>query len=405
MGARLPIYRRGRKYLVDYRKLGPAFFPEKCTSGRKLYDTKAEAEGAASVALDDAEASRHETLDFTPEMRRAAIDAFKLLPDFPASDLIEAAREFAERHRPGAKKRTVAELVEEFIQAHEATGKAALTLRNYRMHFARFARDFGPRDAASLEGLEIEQWLEAPGKNSKGKPAPAIRGENRKNYRRYLGHLFRFAMDRNYTRRNPAAAIPKVKIKRHMPGILNAHQLKLLLDAAEQYAGGVMLPYFALCALAGLRPSEARRLDWAAIDLEKREVYLSPEVAGKTYADRYATMPPNLIEWLSLVPAAGRCGKIVWTRKLYEGARRKAGADIDAAMKATKDILRHSAASHLYAKSKSADLVTANLGHELRIFLKHYRATISEAEGDAYFNVRPGSAGARVVPMKQEASG
>lgn len=393
MSGKLPIYRRGRKWLVDFRRLGPSFYPPGVTSGRKLYPSRSEAEGAAQLASDDATASKHAALDFTPAMRAAALEAFRAMPGYAPGDLVEAAREFVERHKPGAGKRTMADLLAEFLAAHEAAGNSEITLRNYRQQLGRFAADFAARDVAGIETVEIERWLDAK----------AIRGEHRKNYKRGLGTLFRFAVARDYARRNPAQGIPRVKVQRKLPGILTASEVKRLLDAAATYAGGRMLPYFAVCALAGLRPSEARRLSWAAIRLDAGEMYLSPDVVRKTGHDRHVTMPPNLAEWLAIVPASARRGAIFWTRKLYEGARRHAGADIEKKMIETKDILRHSCASHLFASTKSADLVTANLGHDLRVFLKHYRAAVTEAEGRAYFESRPGDAQApSVIPLRAE---
>lgn len=389
MGAKLPIYRHSRKWMVDFRKLGAAHYPPGCASGRKVYSTRAAAEGAAALAVADAEASKHANLDFTPAMRAAALDAFKVMKDYDPADIVLAAREFVDRHAPGAGRRTVAELLTELLKAHEGAGNREITLRNYRQHLGRFARDFGERDVSTLETIELEKWLDTK----------AIRGENRRNYRRYLGAFFRFGIARGYCKRNPAAALVKVRVERKLPGILTSAQVQRLLDAAATYAGGVILPFLGLCSLAGLRPSEARRLEWAAINLDKAEVYLSPDVVRKTGHDRYVALSANLIEWLALTPKTSRRGRIVWTRRLYEGVRRAAGADIRAAMIATKDVLRHACASHLYAKTKSADLVTANLGHDLRVFLKHYRAAVSEDEGRAYFEIRPGPRGADVIPI------
>lgn len=393
----LPIRRKGRKWLVDYRGIPPAFWPDGKTAhgtgkvSRKLFPTRAEAEGAAEIAAADLEASKAIGFELSPAMRGAAIEAFRLLEGYDPRDLVEAAREYIERHQPGAGKRTVQELVEEILTAHAGAGNREITLRGLRQHYQRFAEDFGERDCSTVETVEIERWLDAK----------KIRGEHRKNYRRHLRHFFRFACDRHYARRNPAMGIPKVKAARRMPGILNANELQALLNAASAYAGGLMLPYAALCGLAGLRPSEARRLDWAAIGFDKREIYLSPEVVGKTYADRFVSMQPNLIEWLSTIPASARKGPIHWTRRLYKGTLKQAGKDLAAKVKATKDILRHSYASHLYATTNSADLVTANCGHSARVFLRHYKHTVSPDEGRAYFDVRPGQGAARVLNLDE----
>ncbi len=84
-----------------------------------------------------------------------------------------------------------------------------------------------------------------------------------------------------------------------------------------------------------------------------------------------------------------RRGAIYWTRRAFDAVRRNTGDDLWTKMQKTGDILRHSCASHLYAKTGSADLVTSMCGHSLAIFLRHYRATVSRDEGCAYFDIRP----------------
>ncbi len=92
-GRTLPLRKRGRKWLCDYRKLGSKFYPEDCPSGRKLFATKSEAEGAAQIALKDFDASRNTAFDFTPELRRIALNAFQELRDYNP----EALRSFMGR--------------------------------------------------------------------------------------------------------------------------------------------------------------------------------------------------------------------------------------------------------------------------------------------------------------------
>ena len=53
------------------------------------------------------------------------------------------------------------------------------------------------------------------------------------------------------------------------------------------------------------------------------------------------------------------------------------------------DIMRHSAASHLYKLKENPTYVTAQMGHGLGVFMKHYKRAVPETEAQAYFNVLP----------------
>lgn len=390
---KLPIRRRGSKWILDLRKLPQSRWPEGCRSGRLTYETKAAAEGAATLALADHEAAVNLDFDITPSHRAAAVEAFRVMAAFPVGELVEAAREYVKRHDPSAPKKTCRAVYEEYVEAKKGAGVSEITLRNIKQYLGRWVNDAGDKPAHDVETVDLERWMD-------GQPRPIV-GEHRKNFRRLFRQFFKFAEDRRYIRHNPAQGIQRVRSARKMPGIISAGDLQRLLDAAREYCAGLMIPYFALCALAGLRPSEARRVDWANIDLEKAEVYLSPEVVGKTYADRFVHLQPNAVVWLSIIPPKARRGRIHWTRRHYQAVRQLAGEEVATKMRTTKDILRHSSASHLYAMTRSADQVTANHGHDIRIFLKHYRATVSQVEGTDYFNVLPGGSKGTVIPMRK----
>jgi site-specific recombinase XerC len=393
---KLPIRRRGDKWILDLRKLPRSRWPEGCRSGRVTFDTKAAAEGAATLALADHDAAVNLDFDITPAHRAAAVEAFRVMEGYSLGELADAAREYVKRHDPNAPKKTCREIYEEYLEAKKGAGVSEITLRNSRQYLGRWVGDAGDKPAHEVETVDLERWMDS-------QPRP-ITGEHRKNFRRLFRSFFKFAVDRKYIRHNSAQGIQQVRGARRMPGIISAGDLRRLLDAASQYSAGVMLPYFVLCALAGLRPSEARRVDWASINLDKSEVYLSPEVVGKTYADRFVHLQPNAVAWLSLIPVKARRGRIHWTRRHYAAVRDLAGDSLSAKMKATKDILRHSSASHLYAMTRSTDQVTANHGHDIRIFLKHYRATVSQDEGTRYFNVMPGGSEGAVIPMMKAAA-
>lgn len=369
---KLPIRKRGRKWQVDMRKLG---------KGQDTYPTKAQAEGAAQAAWNDHQAAERENVDFSDKQRSAAIQAYRELAKgasapVPADELIEAARYYVEYGRPHVSKKTVSALVDEFMQSHRGAENAEVTIKEYEYKLRRFARAFGERNVHEINTSEIEKWMDAQG----------FKSYNRKNYRNYLRIFFRFGEQRGYLKKSPAAAIPRVKIKKTAPGVLTADEVESLLIAARDYRNGIMLPYFAIGCLAGLRPDEMKRITWADIDMEEKEIYVSV-AASKTASDRTVTMQECLLEWLELIPKPLRDGKLVFSRGKFERVRENAG--LTEKWKKTKDIMRHSAASHLYRCSGSADVVTANMGHDLHVFLKYYKREVGKRDAERYFQILP----------------
>jgi integrase len=362
---KLPIRRRGNKYQVDFRKI---------KKGQSTYGSKKDVEQAAQNAWNDHLLAQAVGFDFSPDHRKHAIDAFTILKEFPLESIVQAATEYAEQHDPREQHRTFRQLVDEFLDSRRLSGIAQLTHNSYRWKLDKLALTFGPRDIRKIQAVEFERWL-----NDRG-----VSGVTRKDYRNYLSILYRFAESRGYTKRNVGAAIAKVRVVQRSPAVLTASELKKLLDAARAHKEGSMLPYFAIGCFCGLRPYELRRTQWEDIDFKSKEIYVSVS-ASKTNEDRFVEMQDCLLEWLRRVPAEQRQGTIVFARNSFEKVRRDAGV-FDGW---EDDVMRHSAASHLYKLTDNATFVTAQMGHGLRVFMNHYKRAVSKADAKSYFDVVP----------------
>lgn len=350
--------------------------------------TKVDAEAEAKRQLQKLTDYGSDYLNFTPEQLRAFGEAIRSLAEknFPATAISEAVRFYMEHNDPHAQKRTVSEVLAEFLESKGNAGLSPLTLVDYNHKLTRFANQFGKRYMHSITPTEIEQWLDAI----------QAHGTTRKNYRRNVNIFYRFAIGRKYTRENSAAAVTKVKVQRSIPTILTPQEIRVLLFAARKHNLGRMLPYFAIGCLCGLRPWEIRRTSWSDINLDGMEIYVTPE-ACKTAQDRFVTIPDNLAVWLKeCVPLSARNGLIPFSRADFDAIRKAAHLF----SKWDSDIMRHSAASHLYAKTQNAALVTAQMGHGLNIFLKHYKRSVTKADGEAYFRVLPTDSESNIVELK-----
>jgi len=384
---------------TDYtiRKRGSswqAILSRKITGGSRIMitrKTKADVEAESLREIQRIRETGHARIDLTSDELRACNQAVRILKEkgFAGTLVVEAIIKFANENDPNRRQRKVSEVIEEFLQSKRGGGTALITISGYSAKFKVFAREFGDKFIHEIEPVDVERWFDRRG----------MMGENRKDYRRRLSILWRFAISRKYALTNSPAAISKVIVRRELPTVLSPSEIRSLLFIAKSYNLGRMLPFVAIGAFCGLRPWELRRTLWSDINFETRQIYVTPE-AAKTMQDRFVDMPDCLLEWLQLVPQNTRLGMIYWTRAGFNAVRKKAGL-LD---KWDSDILRHSAASHLYAKTGNAAQVTSQMGHGLNVFLKHYRRALTKADGDAYFQVMPTDSQEKILKFEQAVS-
>ena len=91
---------------------------------------------------------------------------------------------------------------------------------------------------------------------------PKYSNRTQREYRDRLHSFFDWAFKENYYPTNPIKNWERPKVKKTEVIILNHKQVQKLLDNA-----GDMLGYFALCLFSGVRPDEAKRLEWDDVDL------------------------------------------------------------------------------------------------------------------------------------------
>jgi integrase len=82
--------------------------------------------------------------------------------------------------------------------------------------------------------------------------------------------------------------------KKNNPKFLTVPQMTGLLNSADPS----LIPYLSICAFAGLRSSEAKRLSWQQVDF-KRNLIIVPENISKTGEERKIPIQPNQAAWLA----------------------------------------------------------------------------------------------------------
>ena len=183
--------------------------------------------------------------------------------------------------------------------------------------------------------------------------------------------------------------------------ILNVdHAEKLMHTAAGSNHAAKMLPYFATCLFAGLRPFEAMRLDWARIRFEDGRIEILKDTT-KMKRRRWARIEANGLEWLKTYanesgPIVGGISSMTWKRH-FNAIRMDAGLIPNPKDERPadhriwdQDIMRHSFASYWLATCKNAPPLSEIMGNSVPIIRKHYENTVLEDVATGFWAIRPG---------------
>ena len=133
---------------------------------------------------------------------------------------------------------------------------------------------------------------------------------------------------------------------------------------------------------AGLRAAEIARLDWNAVDLERKIIELRAGQA-KTASRRIIPITDNLAAWLSLLD---REGPVVPDRNVFPqltALARKLGVGWP------HNALRHSYISYRIAVVQNAAQVALEAGNSPAMIFKHYRELVTKDEADKWFGIMP----------------
>jgi integrase len=284
----------------------------------------------------------------------------------------EAVRFFLDHGKGEGGETTVRRLYDLYVKDRKDAHRTKRTLKDIEHRLGRFASDYGDIPAHQITTSDIQEWL---GRQNGG-------ATTRKNFRTHLSGLFNFAIKRGYVRLNPVSAVSTVKIRSDKrPGILSVPQTRHLMRTVSESESD-MVVWFALCLFAGLRPSEAQRLDWSDIDLDRNEIFVSAEVS-KTPYERYVKLQPNLIEWL--LPFRQKSGQVHYSESAYRRARKQAGIEW------SHDVMRHTFGTMHLAAFRNAGDTAEQMGHRSStvMLFSHYRRAVRQEDAERFWDIRP----------------
>ena len=213
---------------------------------------------------------------------------------------------------------------------------------------------------------------------------PSLKTYN--NRRGILSTFFKFAFQKDWIVRNPVERIPYHRIahRRGSARTLSAAQAQELMAFVENHEGGQLVPFFALCLFAGIRPcvrnGEILKLKATDINLDTGVIHVEPEVS-KVRMKRNVTIQPNLAAWLHAYPLE----RFPIVPPNLQHTRAAVAKKFDL----SQDVMRHTFVSMFVAKFRSMGEAALQAGNSESIIRKHYLDLKSKEEAEQFFGILP----------------
>jgi len=364
------LRKRGKAWQVDFGRI----------NGKQVrcsFKSKTEADAWAKEK--NAEIKHYGKIAFSLNEQQR-LDAVQALGKLPEGHTLSGAIDFYIEHAPltGAEI-TTNNLLDEYLKSKKSAERRPASIRTIQTRVGRFVKDNPEVMIHKISTKDLITWLDKH----------QYAGIDRKNHITYLRGFFNFAVKRGYIKRNPADALEKPSLDDKMPEIMKVDEFEKLIRVVEQNDLR-MIPYFALCSFAGLRPSEARGLDWKNIDFNEKLITVSPKVAKKRRM-RHIDISDNLLNWL--LPYRQDSGVIYYSRKAFKAITKKANITW------IQDILRHTYCSMHLAKHQDQNKTSLQMGHLYPdVLFNHYRNLVTKSEAIRYWQIMP-TEGTKIISI------
>jgi integrase len=350
---------------------------------RRNFKTREEA-AAEKAALElqaeqAASGLRSVTTCLTNDQVRDAEAAFRRLAGEPHS-LAEYLDYALANYREAAREVPLAVAVDEYVatksKEHEQTLLSERQLRSIKYELETFKTRFPASMLAQFSPASLIAYFE--------RGAPSLKTYN--NRRGLLSTFFNFAFRKDWIAANPIEKTPyhRIRHRRGSATTITAEEASRLMAYVETFREGVLVPYFALCLFAGIRPcvlfGEITKLRPEQVRLDTGVIHIEPEVS-KVRMKRLVTIQPNLAAWLRAYPLN--------SFPIIPDNAQKIRHRVFAAFGLTHDILRHTYISMFVAKFRSMGEAALQAGNSESIIRKHYLDLKNKDEAERFFCIVP----------------
>lgn len=305
----------------------------------------------------------------TDEQKSEAGEAFAICGEL-GFKLLDAVREKAATVRRDMASVPVSQMVDEAVAQLVKEGKSGSHITTARYVGKKFKAAFPDLLASQLTTRRIQDWLDSL--------ASTLAPETLKQYRRYISLFCEHGRIRGgYLQSSPTRDI-KLSYQRNGQhgeiSILTPAEVKALLQAAKPE----LRPYIALCAFAGLRPSEARKL--SGEDIGHHIIYVRAKNA-KTRRHRNVTYPENARGWIDPIPPNEL---VFYSRRAFRKAIETAKL-----LPWNEDCLRHSFGSYWLALHHDENKLAQEMGNSPAVIITNYRRPVTVKAAKEYFSITP----------------
>jgi integrase len=382
--ATVPIYRcdsGGRtRFAISYYREGKRL--------RQFFTTLDAAKKEALFVAQRIQSGMQHLTDLKPHERETFLTARKLadtagvpliaaLEDYlrarqlaGSESLAAMASEYTKHFGNVTRRATVPEVVAQLLESRKQDGVGKRHLAQLRSVLNRFA-EAHTGQILDMTSADIDAWLRSLN----------VAPSSRNGMLLYVNLLFSFALEQNYLPEGKPTAssqLRKVKVADGDIEVFQPDDFRKIIHAAPPH----LIPLLAISAFAGIRSAELARLDWNAIDLDRRLIEIRADQA-KTASRRLVPITENLSPWLEPLQ---RQGRVIKSGEFIKEATALARA---LEIEWPRNVLRHSFITYRIAKVKSADQVALEAGNSPAIIFKHYRELATEEQADQWFGILP----------------
>ena len=255
-------------------------------------------------------------------------------------------------------------LVDRFLDMMAAeAGSSSHTLAAYRNDLERAAEGLGSLGAATTDDLSRlgGQWAEL---------APSTVARRSAALRRFFG----FLVDDNLRRDDPSSALPRPRLERPLPRILEMGEVERMFEAAEDRAASGELAAVRNLALlellygSGLRASELVSLPRGAVRSGQPFMMVRGKGSKERLVPISARAETAVSKWLEIAPGTTAWlfpsgNKHISRVRLFQIVRAMAADAGIAPERVSPHVLRHAFATHLLSGGADLRVLQSLLGH------------------------------------------
>jgi integrase len=318
--------------------------------------------GAAKRILDEAKIPLHVAAEMVAQAKRELGES---------TSIVEAARYWA-RNNSGITRKSVSDLIEEYIEDRKAAQTDEAYQSNIRRVLTLFAAVTKGVMLPDIRTEQIDNWLHGL----------AWEPITKKNARQRLVTFSRWAKKRGYLGMENRAfeAARCFRIVQKDTEIFTPDEMRRLLEAA---ATNPILPLMAIGGFSGMRYTEITRLDWSEV-LWDRSLIEVKGYKSKTRARRLVPLLDNLRAWIE--PFSCESGPVLLHNNPAAALGKVAAR---AGVKWKKNALRHSFCSYRLSATNDGAKTALESGHAQNILFRYYHALVSAETARNWFNLYP----------------